>query len=276
MPPIHEIARLAHEHGALICVDAAQLMAHAPVDVKPFGDPGHIDFLTAAGHKMYAPFGIGFLYGPRALLDEAPPYLPGGGTATAVGPDSAEYLPSPDRHHGGTPNVAGVIGLARVVDFLSLVGMERIREHELGLLRRAWDALSDIDGVTIYGPPSPEERVGILPFNVKDVSDLLCSAVLGAEAGIAVRNGRFCAHVHADHLLAEQGGATVAEPDVRVGAVRASFGIYNNHEEVDRLAAAVRMIRDHKWVGRYEIKGDDVTSASAGRCADAWMESSEE
>ena len=274
MPPIHEIARMAHEHGALICVDGAQLMAHAPVDVKPFGHPEHIDFLTAAGHKMYAPFGIGFLYGPRALLDDAPPYLPGGGTATTVGPDSAEWLPSPDRHHGGTPNVAGVIGLARVIEFLAAVGMDRVREHELKLLRHAWAGLEAIDGITMYGPDVPEERVGILPFNVAGVSDLLCSAVLGAETGIAVRNGRFCAHVHADRLLEGQGGATQVS-DVRVGAVRASFGIYNNEQEVDRLVQAVRMIREHKWVGHYEVKGGDVTSASAGRCADAWMETTD-
>ncbi|HAW95007.1 MAG TPA: cysteine desulfurase, partial [Phycisphaerales bacterium] len=107
MPPIHEIAELAHRHGALICVDGAQLMAHAPVDVRPHDDPGHIDFITAAGHKMYAPFGIGFLYGPRTLFDEAPPYLPGGGTASTVESDSVEWLSSPDRHQGGTPNVAG-------------------------------------------------------------------------------------------------------------------------------------------------------------------------
>jgi len=154
--------------------------------------------------------------------------------------------------------------------------MQRIREHEIALLQRGWEGLSSIDGVTIYGPQDPAERVGIIPFNVTGVSDLLCSAVLGAECGIAVRNGRFCAHVHADTLLAGQGGATEVESGIRAGAVRASIGLYNNEAEVDRLVDAVRMISNHKWSGRYEIKGGDVTSASAGRCADAWMESSEE
>lgn len=271
MPPIADIARLAHEHGALVCVDGAQLMAHAPVDVKPHGDPEHIDFLTAAGHKMYAPFGVGFLYGPRALFDSAPPYLPGGGTATVVTEQDVEYMAAPDRHQGGTPNIAGVVCLARVIDFLSSIGMDRVREHELTLLRQAWNGLSEIDGITIYGPQDLEERVGIVPFNVEGASDLLCAAVLGEEAAVAVRNGRFCAHVHANRLLAIQGGDT-REVGIPTGAVRASFGLYNTPAEVDRLIQAVRMVREHKWLGHYEIKGGDVESASAGRCADAWME----
>ena len=275
MPPIHEIARLAHEHGALICVDAAQLMAHAPVDVRPFDHPEHIDFLTAAGHKMYAPFGVGFLYGPRAVFDAAPPYLPGGGTASAVGTDQVEFMASPDRHQGGTPNIAGVVGMAHVLEFLEAVGMDRVREHELTLLRRAWDGFKAIDGITIYGPDALEERVGIIPFNIEGVSDLMVAAVLGEEAGIAVRNGRFCAHVHADHMLAEQGGHTT-EVGVPTGAVRASFGIYNTEAEVDRLIQAVRMVQQRKWVGTYTVKGGGIEAASAGRCADAWMETADE
>ena len=274
MPPIHEIARLAHEHGALICVDGAQLMAHHQVDVRPHGHPEHIDFLTAAGHKMYAPFGIGFLYGPRALLDAAPPYLPGGGTTSVVGPDSVQWLPSPDRHQGGTPNVAGVIGLATVIDFLETIGMDRVREHECALTKRAWDGLQALGGITLYGPPSLDERVGILTFNVADVSDLLCAAVLGAESGIAVRNGRFCAHVHSDLLLDQQGGVT-EEAQVRPGAVRVSFGLYNNESEVDRFIEAVRMVRNREWSGRYEVRGSQVSSTSAGRCSDAWMETTD-
>lgn len=269
--PIHQIARLAHAHGALICVDAAQLLAHAPVDVRAPDDPEHIDFLTAAGHKMYAPFGVGFLYGPRKVLDAAPPYIPGGGTARLVEHDRVEWLPSPDRHHGGTPNVGGVVALASVIKLLSEIGMDRIREHELVLMRRAWKGFATIEGVQIYGPTCMEDRVGILPFNIAGVSDLLCSAVLGEEAAIAVRNGRFCAHGHASVLLQRQGGATL-EAEVPSGAVRAAFGIFNTEAEVDRLIDAVRMVAEKRWVGTYTVKGGDVTSASAGRCADAWME----
>src|SRR6185436_535186 len=97
MPPLGALARMAHDHGALILVDAAQALSRIPLDVKPFGDPEHIDFLAGAGHKAYAPFGAGFLYGPRAVLDEAPPYLPGGGTAANVTATGVEYMRAPDR-----------------------------------------------------------------------------------------------------------------------------------------------------------------------------------
>src|SRR5439155_4590923 len=101
MPDVHRIARLAHQAGALILVDAAQALARHPIDVKSPDDPEHLDFVAAAGHKAYAPFGAGFLYGPRAVFDQAPPYLPGGGTARTVNAREAEYLPAPARHHGG-------------------------------------------------------------------------------------------------------------------------------------------------------------------------------
>ena len=111
MPPIHEIAALAHEAGALICVDAAQLIAHAPIDMGRPGEPTSIDFLVAAGHKAYAPFGAGFLVGPRDVLDSVDPVVPGGGVAAKVDETGATWLPSPDRNQYGTPNVGGAIGM---------------------------------------------------------------------------------------------------------------------------------------------------------------------
>lgn len=271
MPPIHEMARLAHEAGALIAVDGAQLLAHAPVDVRPVDHPEHIDFFAAAGHKAYAPFGAGFLYGPRSVMDEAPAYIPGGGTAASVTATGVEYLKAPDRHQGGTPNIPGVIAMAAALRFLKGVGMERVREHEMALLRRAWGQLRELEGVTLYGPPNVEERVGIIPFNVAGVSDMLGAAVLGEEGAIAVRNGRFCAHVHADKLLRSQGGFT-AEGDAHPGAIRASIGLYNTEAEMDWLAHMVRRLRDRKWAGRYRVKKGAMAADFGGRCADRWME----
>jgi len=272
MPDIHAIAELAHEHGALILVDGAQLLAHQPIDVRSPDDPGHIDFLAAAGHKAYAPFGASFLYGPRAVMDAAPPYLPGGGTASRVSATGAEFVGSPDRHQGGTPNIGGVIAMAEAIRFLDRVGMERIREHELEITRRAMTCMRALDGVTLYGPEDPDARLGVLSFNVAGVSDLLAAAVLSEERGIACRNGRFCAHVYMDRLLALQGGHT-PEPGQTPGAVRASFGIYNTLEDVDRLVEAVDMVRRHGWVGRYRVKAATVSAEFAGRCNDLWMES---
>lgn len=271
MPDIHAMARLAHEAGALIAVDGAQLLAHAPVNVRPIDHPEHIDFFAAAGHKAYAPFGAGFLYGPRSVMDEAPAYIPGGGTAANVTSTGVEYLKAPDRHQGGTPNIPGVIAMASALRFLGSIGMENVRRHEMVLLRRAWAQLREIEGITLYGPPDVEERVGILPFNVAGVSDMLAAAVLGEEGAIAVRNGRFCAHVHADRLLRHQGGYT-AEGEAAPGAVRASIGLYNTEPEVDWLVHMVKRLRDRQWVGRYRVKRGAMAADWGGRCADRWME----
>ncbi len=271
MPDLHAMARMAHEAGALLCVDGAQLLAHAPVDVKPVDDPEHIDFLAAAGHKAYAPFGAGFLYGPRSVMDEAPAYIPGGGTAARVTSTGVEYLRAPDRHQGGTPNIPGVIAMATALAFLQRIGMERVRAHELELLERAWKGLSAIEGVTLYGPPDWRERVGIVPFNVAGVSDMLAAAVLAEEGAIAVRNGRFCAHPHADRLLRAQGGFTVEEGQTP-GAVRASLGLYNTAAEVDWLIQMVGRVARREWVGTYGIRKGAMSADFGGRCADRWME----
>lgn len=271
MPDIHTMARLAHEAGALIAVDGAQLLAHAPVDVRPIDHPEHLDFFAAAGHKAYAPFGAGFLYGPRTVMDEAPAYIPGGGTAANVTSTGVEYLKAPDRHQGGTPNIPGVIAMAEALRFLRNIGMENVRRHELGLLERAWNQLAAIEGVTLYGPPDWRERVGILPFNIAGVSDMLGAAILGEEGAVAVRNGRFCAHVHADRLLRSQGGYTVEEGHTP-GAIRASLGLYNTEGEVDWFANMVRRVRDRNWTGRYRVRKGTIAADWGGRCADRWME----
>lgn len=274
MPDLGAVARLAHDNGALLLVDAAQLLAHRKIDVRPFGHPEHIDFLACAGHKAYAPFGAGFLYGPRALMSEAPPYLPGGGTAARVTAQGVEFLAAPDRHHGGTPNIAGVVGMARALLFLQAIGMDAVREHEVELTRRALDGMREMGGITVYGRPDPEARLGVISFNVEGVSDLMTAAVLSEEGGLAVRNGRFCAHLYMDRLLQIQHGGQTGE--VPAGAVRASFGLYNTPGDVDRLLEYVERVRGRRWVGQYRVKNDTMTAEFAGRCADRWMEATQE
>lgn len=271
MPDIHRVAELAHAHGAKILVDAAQLLAHFPIDVRPCDDAGHLDFLAAAGHKAYAPFGAAFLHGPRDVFDQAKPYIPGGGTAVEVTADDVQWVGAPDRHQGGTPNVGGVIALASALEFLEDIGMDRVREHEVELTRAALTRMQEFDGVTIYGPPDPDARLGVVSFNITGVSDMLTAAILSEERGIACRNGRFCAHPYMAKLLAKQGGAT-AEPNHTPGAVRASFGLYNSEIDVERLIEAVDMIRRGRFRGRYTINADTATAERAARCNDRWME----
>ena len=266
MPPIHEIAALAHEAGALICVDAAQLVAHAPIDMGPPGEPTSIDFLVAAGHKAYAPFGAGFLIGPREVLDAVDPVIPGGGVAAKVDEHEVSWLPSPDRHQYGTPNVGGAIGMSVVLDLLQRITMTEVRKHEMRLFDRMVTGLQDIGGITLYGPQDLGERVGIVPFNVEGVSDMLTAAVLGEEFAIAVRNGRFCSHVHSDRLL--EGGETS-------GAVRASIGLFNDETDVDAFLEAVEVVRRGSWKGTYTERGGQLSGLNAGRCADRWMENAD-
>jgi len=256
------IARLAHAHGARVLVDAAQLLAHAPVDVLPDDDPGHIDFLAGAGHKAYAPFGSAFLFGPRDLFDEAPPHIPAGGTVLYVTEDEAFYKSSPDRHEGGTPNIAGAVALGAALRFLEEAGIDEVRAHERVLVERAMDGLKKLDGVEILGHPDPALRIGALSLAIDGVPHELAAAILNKEAAIAVRNGCFCAHPYLHRLLrigdtTELRQKLVAGEDVEVpGAVRPSFGIFNTEEEVDELVRMIGVVRDRAWKGTYgEIPG---------------------
>jgi len=262
LPDLPRIARLAHAHGARVLVDAAQLLAHAPVDVLPDDDPGHVDFLAGAGHKAYAPFGSAFLFGPRDLFDEAPPYIPAGGTVVYVTEDEAFFKGSPERHEGGTPNIAGAVAFGAALRFLEDIGMETVRAHERVLLERAMDGLRNLEGVEVLGHPDPGRRIGALSLSIDGVPHELAATVLNREAGIAVRNGCFCAHPYLHRLLrlgdtSELREKLVAGEDVDLpGAVRPSFGIFNTEDEVDELVRMIGVIRDRAWKGTYgEIPG---------------------
>ncbi len=259
---VHRIARLAHAHGARILVDAAQQLAHAPIRVLPLADPGHLDFVAGAGHKAYAPFGSAFLYGPVALLDQAPPYIPAGGTVVYVTEDEAFFKGSPERHEGGTPNIAGAVAFAAALRFLEEVGMDAVRAHERALVARAMAALDPIDGVRVLGHPDPELRIGALALTIDGVPHELAATILNREAAIAVRNGCFCAHPYLHRLLGIEDASDlrrrlVAGEEVELpGAIRPTFGIFNDEEEVDELVRMIRVLRDRAWKGRYgEIRG---------------------
>jgi selenocysteine lyase/cysteine desulfurase len=260
MPDIHEIARLAHANGAKICVDAAQLLAHKRIDVRLPDDPAHLDFVAAAGHKAYAPFGSAFLLAPKDLMDDTPPYLPGGGTVLAVTEREALWTDGADRHLGGTPNIPGAIAMARALEFLDDIGLDAIRDHELALTRQLLAGLQDIEGVTVYGPPNPEERLGVVSFNIKDVHHDLVAVVLDSEAAIATRNGCFCAHPYLHRLLRMKNLDELVERLRRgeetelPGAVRVSLGLINTEEEIDYVLKWIRKVSRKEWTGTYDLK----------------------
>ncbi len=258
--PIHQIAEWVHAAGAQIFVDAAQLVPHRPVDVLPNGDPRHIDFLAFSAHKMYAPFGTGVLMGPTKFFEGGEPDTVGGGVAAIVTLDSVEWNEPPHKDEAGSPNVVGGIALAEAIAVMQEVGMENIAAHEHTLLTRAYGLLKNIPGLVFYGPTEDiEDKVGVLAFNVEGMHPGLVGAILGAEGGIGVRNGYFCAQPYVKKLLniseeaGKDSGCGVVETGASTfpGMVRASFGCYTNDEDVDALAGMLAKIVHHEYRGKY-------------------------
>lgn len=245
MPDIHGIARMAHAHGARILVDAAQLIAHHGVDMQPEDADGHIDFLAAAGHKAYAPFGSAFLVAPNEVLMTSLPYIPGGGTVRFVTDNDVVWEDGVERHTGGTPNIPGVIALGDALKWLSNIGLDWVRGHEVELLRNVEGKLRDIPGLVMLGNIPAERKLGVMSFNIEGIHHEQVATILNNDYGIATRNGCFCAHPYLTRLLnctdpegvrrrVEQG-----EDVLLPGAVRATIGIYNNDEDLNKLVAAV-------------------------------------
>lgn len=262
MPDVHRLARKAHAAGARILVDCAQLAPHRPIDIGSPGDPGHLDYVTLSAHKMYAPFGTGALIGRRDTFEQGEPEYRGGGTIDFVSLDSVAWARAPDRDEAGTPNVVGAVALAGAVQALQRIGMDTIARHEAELTAYALHRLRSIHGVRIYGDACPGRcagRLGVIPFNVGDLSHFLVAAVLGTEYGIGVRNGCFCAHPYMAHLLGLDGAAAhrvgerivAGDLSAMPGLVRVSFGLYNTFEDVDALVAALRAIASRRFSGSY-------------------------
>ena len=232
--PIAEIARIAHRHGARVALDAAQLAAHRPLDIAAW----EVDYVAFSGHKVYAPYGAGVLAGRADWLDAGRPHLAGGGAVRNVTADGVEWATGPARHEGGTPAALGAIAIAAAIGALGEAGWARIQAHEQELLERLLTGLDAIGGVRTYELwERGHDRVGVVSFDVAGLDPALLAAALGAEHGIGVRDGAFCAHPLMDHFAARDGGTR--------HAVRASVGVGTGADDVDRLLEAVaRIARD--------------------------------
>ena len=227
--PVERFARLAHEHGARIAVDAAQLSAHRRIDLAAWD----ADWVAFSGHKTYAPFGAGVLAGRRDWLDAGAPYLPGGGATASVTETGTVWATGPARHEGGSPNVVGAIALAAACATIER-HRDAIEAHEEALLERlrsGLEAVPDVDVLSLFG--DDHDRVGVVAFTVAGLDPSLVSQVLSVEHGIGVRDGRFCAHLLVDELLEDPWGE---RPET---AVRASVGLGSTAEGVERLVSAV-------------------------------------
>ena len=225
--PIKEITAIAHEHGAVMVVDGAQGVPHFKTDVQDLD----CDFLAFSGHKMCGPTGIGVLYGKKALLENMEPVEFGGEMIDFVGLHESTWKELPWKFEGGTPIIAGAIGLGAAIDFLQEIGMDTIEKHEHDLSRYAIDHMQTIKGLSIYGPQDPAKRSGLVTFNLDDVHPHDVATVLDMN-GIAVRAGHHCAQPLMKWLQC-------------TATARASFYIYNNEEDIDRLVAGLRTAKEY-------------------------------
>jgi selenocysteine lyase/cysteine desulfurase len=243
LPPLGEIIEAAHEHGVPVLVDAAQLAPHRPI-------PAGADYVAFSGHKLYAPFGIGALVGPRSAFTDGDPFLAGGGAVDLVDLDEVTWSEPPEREEAGSPNVVGAVALDAALGELHRIGWDRITSHEQRLARRLRAGLAATPGVRLLGPPLDEETLAIGTFLVEGVHHALVAARLSAEWGIGVRHGCFCAHPYLIRLLGlsevEVGAyrARVRRGDHRStpGAVRASCSLATSDADVDALLDAVTVI----------------------------------
>lgn len=222
--PIKDIAKIAHDNGAVIVVDGAQSAPHLKVDVQDLD----CDFYAFSGHKMCAPTGIGVLYGKKEHLEKMEPVEFGGEMIDFVEKYESTWKELPWKFEGGTPIIAGAVGLGAAIDFLTDIGMENILKHEEKLAAYALDRLHEIEGLEIYGPTS---RAALVTFNLGDVHPHDVSTVLDTE-GIAIRAGHHCAQV----LMKELNVSATA---------RASMYIYNTEEDIDRLVAGLLKTKEY-------------------------------
>ena len=225
--PVKEIAKIAHENGAIMVVDGAQSAPHMKIDVQDLD----CDFLAFSGHKMCGPTGIGVLYGKKHLLEKMEPVEFGGEMIDFVELYESTWKELPWKFEGGTPIIAGAIGLGAAIDFLNEVGLDNIVEHEHKLAAYALEKMSTVEGMTIYGPHDPAKRAGLVTFNLSDVHPHDVATVLDAE-GIAVRAGHHCAQPLMRWLKAS-------------ATARASFYLYNTEEDIDKLVEGLVKTKEY-------------------------------
>ena len=220
--PVKEIIRLAHSVGAVVLIDGAQSCPHFSIDVQDLD----ADFYAASGHKMYAPTGIGFLYGKETWLEKLPPYKGGGDMIKTVCFEETTYADLPYKLEAGTPNICGGIAYGVAIDYMHSLGMADIAAYEHKLLKYAHEQIQGLGGITIYGTHDLDRKAGVISFNVEGAHPYDVGTLLD-QMGIAVRTGHHCAQPVMDFYHIP-------------GTIRASFAVYNTLEEVDRLVTGLQ------------------------------------
>jgi cysteine desulfurase/selenocysteine lyase len=222
--PVRTVIDLARERGVPVLLDGAQAAPHLAIDVQSLG----CDFYTVSGHKMFGPSGVGVLYGREAVLERMPPYQGGGDMIASVSFEKTTYNRLPFRFEAGTPNIAGVIGLGAAIDYLTEIGMDAISAYEEELLEYGTDALREVPGLEIIG--QARHKASVLSFVLQGIHPHDIGTVLDQE-GIAVRTGHHCAQPVMDRFGVP-------------ATARASLALYNTREDIDRLVAGLRTVRE--------------------------------
>lgn len=220
--PIAEIIKKAQNIGAITIIDGAQSCSHYPIDIQKLNP----DFFVTSGHKMYAPTGIGFLYGKEEWLKKMPPYQGGGEMIQCVAFEKSSYAELPHKFEAGTPNICGAIALGYAIDFIQEIGFDFIHQHQYNLLKYATDKLKEIEGVVIYGEDILSKKSGVISFNISNIHPYDIGTILD-KMGIAVRTGHHCAQPVMDFYQIP-------------GTIRISFAIYNTIEEIDVFINALK------------------------------------
>jgi cysteine desulfurase/selenocysteine lyase len=220
--PVREIIAAAHHRGIPVLIDAAQAVQHLTVDVQELD----ADFLAFSSHKLYGPTGFGILYGKEEWLNQLPPYQGGGEMIKTVSFEKTTYNDLPYKFEAGTPDMAGAIGLAAAIHYIENLGLENIHRYEQSVMTYALDTLTAIEGFRLIGKASAAERAGVISFLVDNIHPFDMGEILDKQ-GIAVRTGHHCAQPVMDRYHIP-------------GTVRASLALYNNREDIDRLAAGIK------------------------------------
>ena len=230
--PIKEIIKKAHSVGAIVIVDGSQSVPHMKVDVQELD----ADFLVFSGHKMLSPFGIGVLYGKKNLLDSMTPFLFGGDMIEYVYEQETIFAEVPTKFEAGTQNVGGAVGISAAIDYLNNIGMENVEKIEKELTKYAYEELTKLNFITLYGPKDLQKRSGVFSFNVNGVHPHDVASVLDSQ-DVCVRSGNHCAQPLLRYMDLDS-------------TCRASLYVYNTKEDIDRLVKALIKTRDvfAKWI----------------------------
>ncbi|AZO93820.1 aminotransferase class V-fold PLP-dependent enzyme [Iocasia frigidifontis] len=246
--PIYKAAGLAHHYHTKILIDAAQLIPHSPIDMKHANESEKIDFLVFSAHKMYAPFGTGVLIAPKETFLNGSPEYSGGGTVKVVTQDNVYWDLPPHKEEAGTPNIMGIIALMEAINSLTKFGLDKISNYEEKLCNYTAKQLQNIPDLKIYNTKKIP-KVAIIPFNIKGIRHDILARCLSHEAGIAVRNGCFCAQPYIQKILKISPGEIkrhINNTELHPGLVRISFGMYNTYEEINKLIEILNDISKDK------------------------------